>query len=259
MLRPGQRTTLLAGRLERVERRGRDPALAVEHVALRMHARKLDRLLQRQPEIERGDHAPARSPSGSAPSRTTRATSSTRPSREHERRRHHARQPHRPARSVSEATARSVSPSMLFRCTPVPGTTTPEPQPVEHVSEAALPSPSSTLIWVVPGRCGWPIGTRPRVPLGRRRAAVEHPPHGARRGTARARTRASRCAFAERRARRDARRRRRQRARRAGGGPRGEHARARARSARRPRTAAGSSRTCARDRAPAAAAARIAR
>ena len=33
----------------------------------------------------------------------------------------------------------------------MPGTTTPEPQPVEQVSEAALPSPSSTLIWVVQG------------------------------------------------------------------------------------------------------------
>ena len=56
-----------------------------------------------------------------------------------------------PGTSFSEATLRSVSPSMLLRWTPVPGTTTPEPQPVEQVSEAALPSASSTLIWVVQG------------------------------------------------------------------------------------------------------------
>ena len=56
-----------------------------------------------------------------------------------------------PGTSVSEATLRSVSPSMLFRWTPVPGTTTPEPQPVEQVSEAAFPSASSTLMWVVQG------------------------------------------------------------------------------------------------------------
>ena len=58
-----------------------------------------------------------------------------------------------PGASSSEATLRSVSPSMLLRWTPVPGTTTPEPQPVEQVSEAAFPSASSTLIWVVQGDC----------------------------------------------------------------------------------------------------------
>ena len=58
-----------------------------------------------------------------------------------------------PGTSLSEATLRSVSPSMLLRCTPVPGTTTPEPQPVEQVSEAAFPSASSTLMWVVQGDC----------------------------------------------------------------------------------------------------------
>ena len=83
-----------------------------------------------------------------------------------------------PGASFSEATSRSVSPSMLFRWTPVPGTTTPEPQPVEQVSEAAFPSASSTLIWVVQGDCEgqltlaacatWPF-------RGRR----QHPPHGA--------------------------------------------------------------------------------
>ena len=38
---------------------------------------------------------------------------------------------------------------MLFRWIPVPGTITPEPAPVETVSEAALPSASTTEIWVV--------------------------------------------------------------------------------------------------------------
>ena len=38
---------------------------------------------------------------------------------------------------------------MLFRWIPVPGTTTPEPAPVDTVSEAALPSASTTEIWVV--------------------------------------------------------------------------------------------------------------
>ena len=34
---------------------------------------------------------------------------------------------------------RSYSPSMLFRWMPVPGTITPEPEPVEEESDAALP------------------------------------------------------------------------------------------------------------------------
>ena len=38
---------------------------------------------------------------------------------------------------------------MLFRWIPVPGTTTPEPEPVEAVQEAALPSASTTEICVV--------------------------------------------------------------------------------------------------------------
>ena len=44
---------------------------------------------------------------------------------------------------------RSCSPSMLFRCTPVPGTTTPEHDPFEQVTEHAQPSRSSTATWVV--------------------------------------------------------------------------------------------------------------
>ena len=38
---------------------------------------------------------------------------------------------------------------MLFRCTPVPGTTTPEHDPFEHVTEHAQPSRSSTATCVV--------------------------------------------------------------------------------------------------------------
>ena len=40
---------------------------------------------------------------------------------------------------------------MLFRWMPVPGTITPEPEPVDAVSEAAFPRSSTTEMWVVPG------------------------------------------------------------------------------------------------------------
>ena len=39
---------------------------------------------------------------------------------------------------------RSCSPSMLFRCMPVPGTTTPEQEPFEQVTAAQAPSASIT-------------------------------------------------------------------------------------------------------------------
>ena len=45
--------------------------------------------------------------------------------------------------------ARSSSPSMLLSEMPVPGSTTPEPEPSEHESDAALPSESTTEMWVV--------------------------------------------------------------------------------------------------------------
>ncbi len=44
---------------------------------------------------------------------------------------------------------RSCSPSMLLRCTPVPGTITPEQDPFEHVTVAQAPSESSTARCVV--------------------------------------------------------------------------------------------------------------
>ena len=43
---------------------------------------------------------------------------------------------------------------MLFRWIPVPGTMTPEPAPVDAVSEAAFPRSSTTEICVVPGARG---------------------------------------------------------------------------------------------------------
>ena len=47
------------------------------------------------------------------------------------------------------AGERSSSPMMLLTCTPVPGTTTPEPSPFVHVTAAARPSASMTLMCVV--------------------------------------------------------------------------------------------------------------
>src|SRR5437868_14178360 len=47
---------------------------------------------------------------------------------------------------------RSVSPSMLFRCTPVPGTTTPELEPSDDESDAAPPRAPTTELCVVPER-----------------------------------------------------------------------------------------------------------
>ena len=44
---------------------------------------------------------------------------------------------------------RSSSPSMLLRITPVPGTSTPEPEPFEQVTLAQVPSASITAMWVV--------------------------------------------------------------------------------------------------------------
>ena len=45
---------------------------------------------------------------------------------------------------------RSYSPSMLFMWMPVPGTTTPEPAPVDEDSDAAFPSASMAEMCVVP-------------------------------------------------------------------------------------------------------------
>src|SRR5579875_2697656 len=51
---------------------------------------------------------------------------------------------------------RSCSPSMLLRWIPVPGTTTPEQEPLEQVTEHAQPSLSSTEMWVVDPSDGHP-------------------------------------------------------------------------------------------------------
>ena len=180
---------------------------------------------------------PARSPSGCGPTPTSRARARRGPSRSTSdgaimlvsR---------MPGTSFSEATLRSVSPSMLLRWTPVPGTTTPEPQPVEQVSEAALPSRVEHADLGRPGGSGRPIGTRRVCHLaapGRR----QHPPHGAA-AVQRAleRGRPLRVRRAQRAPRRGAT---------AGGRERAAQRRAarrarpaRGRSARRPRMAAGS-------------------
>ena len=55
-----------------------------------------------------------------------------------------------PGRGTAPVVARSNSPSMLFSWIPVPGTITPEPEPVEAVSEAAFPSSSTAEMCVVP-------------------------------------------------------------------------------------------------------------
>src|SRR5206468_4548622 len=49
---------------------------------------------------------------------------------------------------------RSYSPSMLFRWIPVPGTITPEPDPVDDEIEHALPSASTAETCVVPAGAG---------------------------------------------------------------------------------------------------------
>ncbi len=63
---------------------------------------------------------------------------------------------------------RSCSPSMLLRCMPVPGTTTPEHDPFEQVTEAHAPSPSITEMWVVlPSRERTSVATESRASLAR--------------------------------------------------------------------------------------------
>ncbi len=66
----------------------------------------------------------------------------------------HGRRHHRGTRRPGAirwkpAGLRSSSPSMLLRITPVPGTSTPEPEPLEQVTLAQLPSASRTEMWVV--------------------------------------------------------------------------------------------------------------
>ena len=63
--------------------------------------------------------------------------------------------------SVEPAPTRSYSPSMLLSWMPVPGTITPEPEPVEDETDAAFPSASTTETWVVPpcGACSGAPGT----------------------------------------------------------------------------------------------------
>ena len=62
-----------------------------------------------------------------------------------------------PGRASPPAGLRSYSPSMLFMWIPVPGTITPEPEPVEAVIDAAFP-------------CGVDDGDVRRAALARARA-----------------------------------------------------------------------------------------
>ena len=140
---------------------------------------------------------------------------------------------------------RSYSPSMLFRWIPVPGTMTPEPEPVDAESDAALPSASTAEMCVVPPGDARSAGARSalrrrRSPGGERVLGEQAPSEPAAVELAReARSRARACSritsTSARQLRRRARLARRRRA--------GRAARARSRSARRPTTAAGSTRT----------------
>ena len=90
---------------------------------------------------------------------------------------------------------------MLFRWTPLSPANQPEPQPVEHVIEAAPPTASITLMWVVPRAVGGsasrarPASRPTRRSAPRRARARRAPP----RYSARSKP-APRCACAERRA-----------------------------------------------------------
>ena len=65
--------------------------------------------------------------------------------------------------ALGPPATRSYSPSMLFRWMPVPGTITPEPEPVEDESDAAVPSASTTETCVVPAGAGSDDARRPRL------------------------------------------------------------------------------------------------
>ena len=139
---------------------------------------------------------------------------------------------------------RSYSPSMLFRWMPVPGTITPEPEPVDDESDAALPSASTTETCVVPpaGACsGAPAAARrsaraPRAAPSARAAAAP-----ARRGRGPPRSRSSRARVCSRITSTSAATASALPARRSA--PAARAARARRRSGSRPTTAAGSRRT----------------
>ena len=216
MLRPGQRTTCSPAGLERVQRLGRDAALAVEHVALRVHARQLDRLLQRQPEIERRDD-------------------------DLHDRRADARRPRRAERRARRRPRRSTSDGAIMLVSRMPGRERErgdvEVGLAEHVVEVDAGAGNDDAraaagragqrggvpVGVEHADLGRPGGLRaakwhsPRVPLGRCRPprAPAAPP---RRGRARARTRAC-AARSPSAARRDAGHRRGRRAGSRSGGP----------------------------------------
>ena len=83
---------------------------------------------------------------------------------------------------------RSCSPSMLFRCMPVPGTTTPEQEPFEQVTDAQAPSASITEMWVVlPSRERTSVATESSAFLARKRSRKPSVARPARNSSSRAR------------------------------------------------------------------------
>ena len=113
-------------------RRGASTALlgvqaAVDHRGHRLHDRRADPVRAGRAQRHLGPRrraAPPSAPSCSAPARPAGC-------------------------GGSRCGFRSSSPSMLFRCMPVPGTTTPEHEPFEQVTVAQAPSASITARWVV--------------------------------------------------------------------------------------------------------------
>ena len=180
MLRSGQRDHGLAEPLQRVQRLGREPVLAVQPRRRDVDARQVDGLARLEAVLDQRARARGASRSGSAPTRWTRPPARSRPGP----RRSSATSSTSAARRAAAAPwpVRSSSPSMLFRCRPVLPTNTPEPQPVELVIATALPAASTTETWLVPrgarppatgcGRAGRsPAAARGRAPPTGRRAA----------------------------------------------------------------------------------------
>ena len=186
---------VVAHRLEPVELRRVEAALAVHVRLLDVHARR-----GRSPPRRRGrapttlrDHLHDRA---AQPDRAGAADDEPRAVRR--RRRPSApscSSAGGPARPGAPAT-RSYSPSMLFSWMPVPGTITPEPEPVDEESDAAFPSASTAETCVVPpaGACSARPGSAACDPRGRRgeRARRRAAAARGRRGAARRRTRSSR-------------------------------------------------------------------
>ena len=145
-LRPAHRVTVSPGVLERPLRLVRPAALEVDDPVLDVEPRPADRILDPEPAARRPRrrlHDRPREPHrAGAAEHEPRAAAV-----EHERRRHHARQP-LAGRPLARWPITSSSPSMLLSWKPPRNT--PEPDPSVDDSAAALPSASITETWVVP-------------------------------------------------------------------------------------------------------------